>query len=148
MRAPTAPDSLADSLSRRDPREYRPIWWDGQLQPEKWEKAAFVTSGGASVQPIDETGIQQAYSVNASVGSVIEFRPLYFPGWVAKVDGERREIMPSPEGHVQLAIEPGEHTLSLKFEDTLPRTTGKACSAASLLFLLSIVYFRPRSSVE
>lgn len=146
MRAPTAPDSLAESLSRRDPREYRPIWWDGQLQREKWQNAAVVANGDASVQSIDERGIDQAYNIKASVPSLIELRPLYFPGWVARVDSKKTELMPSPDGHVQLAIDPGEHTLSLKFEDTWPRTAGKVCSAASLLILLGLVYLSRRRS--
>jgi uncharacterized membrane protein len=126
MRAANAPESLAESLSRRDPREYRPIWWDGQLQREKWQNAAVVANGDASVQSIDERGIEQAYNIKASEPSLIELRPLYFPGWVARIDSKKTELMPSPEGHVQLVIGPGEQTLSLKFEDTWPRTAGKS----------------------
>ena len=140
LRAPVAPDGLVGSLSRRDTREYRPVWWDGQLQKEVWQNAALVESGDAVVRAIDETGIEQGYTVSAGTNSIIALRPLYFPGWVALVDGEKREIAPSAEGHIQLAIEPGEHTLTLRFEDTWPRTAGKVGSAVSLLIFFGILY--------
>ena len=140
LRAPVAADDLVAGLSRRDTREYRPIWWHGQLHTEVWKNAAVVESGNAQVRAIDETGINQSYAVRADTKSIIEFRPLYFPGWAARVDGDKIEIAPSAEGHVELSIEPGEHTLTLSFEDTWPRTLGKLVSAVSVLIFLALSY--------
>ena len=138
-RAPIASDGFAGGLSRRDPREYRPKWWDGQLRKEQSQSAASVESGDAQVRAIDDSGIEQSYSVSAGTDSVITLRPLYFPGWIARVDGEKREIAPGPEGNIQLHVEPGEHTLTLSFEDTWPRTVGKIVSAVSFLIFLGVL---------
>ena len=137
-RAPVASDGFAGGLSRRDPREYRPKWWDGQLRKEQSQSAALVESGDAQVVAIDDSGIEQRYSVSAGTDSVITFRPLYFPGWVARVDGKKIEIAPSLDGNIQLQVEPGEHTLTLSFEDTWPRTVGKIVSAVSFLIFLGV----------
>ena len=140
VRAPVAPDDLAGGLSRRDTREYRPVWWDGQLRKEVWQNAALVESGNAEVRAIDETGIEQSCAVRADTKSIIALRPLYFPGWIARVDDSEIEIAPSADGHVQINIEPGEHTLTLRFEDTWPRTLSKLVSAVSVLIFLAVLY--------
>ncbi len=142
-RAPVATDGFAPGLARRDTREYRPIWWDGRFRKEQWQSAGFVESGDAQVGASDDSGIKRSYHVSAVTDSVIAFRPLYFPGWTAHVDGREREIAPSVEGNTQLRFEPGEHTLTLSFEDTWPRTVGKIVSAVSLLVFLGLLY-RPR----
>jgi len=138
-RAPVSPDGFADGLSRRDPREYRPIWWDGQLRKDR-QHSTFVESGDAEVQAIDDAGIEQIYSVSARADSVVTLHPLYFPGWTARVDGKKREVAPGPDGNIQLQVEPGEHTVTLRFEDTPPRSAGKIVSAVSLLIYLGICF--------
>jgi uncharacterized membrane protein len=138
-RAPHTSEGLEGGLSRRDTREYRPIWWYGQLNREFWQSPALVESGDADIAATDDSGIKQSYSARARTESVIALRPLYFPGWVARVDGKPIEVGPSLEGHVQITVEPGEHTLTLSFEDTRPRTAGKLVSAFSLLVWLAML---------
>ncbi|HKP12920.1 MAG TPA: hypothetical protein VJZ91_12445, partial [Blastocatellia bacterium] len=131
-------EGLEAGLNRRDTREYRPVWWDGDLRREIWQAPAIVDSGDANVRAEDETGIRQSYAITANTPSTVVFRPLYFPGWVARVDGARAEITPSGSGNLQLALAPGEHTVALSFEDTWPRAVGKALSALSLFILLAV----------
>jgi len=138
-RAPLSSDGFAEGLGRRDTREYRPRWWDGQLRRE-WQTAAVVESGDAQVHAIDEWGIERSYATNAGVESVITLRALYFPGWIARVDGQKREIAPNQDGYVQIRVEPGEHNLTLRFEDTWPRILGNIVSAVSFLILLLLCY--------
>ena len=146
-RAPVAADGLAGGLSRRDTREYRPIWWDGQLRKEQWQAGAIVESGDAQVRAIDDSGIEQSYSISAGTDSVVTLRPLYFPGWIARVDGSKRGIAPGPDGYIQLHVEPGEHLLTLSFEDTWPRTAGKIATAVSLLIVVWVWYGARRSVI-
>jgi len=54
--------------------------------------------------------------------------------WIAE-----ERIAPGPEGNIQLHVEPGEHTLTMSFEDTWPRTVGKIVSAASFLIFLGVL---------
>jgi hypothetical protein len=143
-RAPHDPAALEGGLLRRDTREYRPIWWDGQLRSELWKSPARVGSGNSEVAAIDDVGIKQSYIVSATTESVITLRPLYFPGWVAGMDGKQVAIRPSEEGNVQLTVEPGRHTLTLAFEDTWPRIVGKVVSSISCVILISILYIGRR----
>ena len=143
-RAPHDPAALEGGLARRDTREYRPLWWDGQLRAELWRTPARVDSGDSDVVALDDVGIKQSYVVTATTESVITLRPLYFPGWVARVDGRQVAIVPSAEGNNQLTVEPGRHTLTLAFEDTWPRTLSKVVSSISCVVLISILYIGRR----
>jgi len=139
-RAPIEPAAFDTNIPRRERPEYRPIWWNGKLRSEE-QLPAFVISGGeASAGAIDDQGIKQNYVVDASTETEIKFRTLYFPGWTARVDGKLTEIGPSEEGSIKVRVEPGEHSLTLRFEDTPPRTAGKLISAAGLLILMGMLY--------
>ncbi|MFL6213270.1 MAG: 6-pyruvoyl-tetrahydropterin synthase-related protein [Blastocatellia bacterium] len=132
-------EGLEAGLARRDTREYRPIWWDGDLRREVWQdEPALVDSGDADIRALDVAGIRQSYAITANTESIIVFRPLYYPGWLARVDGARAEITPAGTGNLQLKLAPGEHYVALSFEDTWPRAVGKTLSAISLLILLGI----------
>ncbi|HJQ26347.1 MAG TPA: 6-pyruvoyl-tetrahydropterin synthase-related protein [Blastocatellia bacterium] len=148
-RAPHDREALEAGLVRRDTREYRPIWWDGDLRADIWQAPALVASGQADIQPIDAAGIRQSYTITANSDSVIVFRPLYFPGWVAHVDQQRAEVTPADSGNVQLMLAPGAHAVSLSFEDTWPRAAGKIVSATSLVILLGwLLWWRRRRRLQ
>lgn len=133
--------SMEEGLSVGEIPEYRTVWWDRELHDEQPLPALAVTEGEASAAVLDGEGVKQSYRVSAITNSVVRLRQLYFPGWKARVDGEPAEPSPSGSGNMQLTIEAGEHTLDLSFEDTWPRTAGKAATAASILALLTMAYF-------
>ena len=131
-------------LQKPDAPQYTPVWWNREWQ-DNFESAAFVVNNGdATVTAIRDAGVRQQYALTASTESVVSFRPLYFPGWIARLDGKPTPITPGDEGHIQLVIPAGEHTLALAFEDTWPRTMGKIISAFSLLLCLVMIYRRRR----
>jgi hypothetical protein len=146
MRAPRKPATLERGLSRRETPEYHPVWWSGEPGSDFDEAPVAITSGNADVQVIKDQGIKQSYSVTAGTESTLKFRSLYFPGWVARVDGRVVEMRPDSDGNIELSIEPGEHSLNLSFEDTWPRKAGKMISAICVLALLLALYLSHRAT--
>lgn len=144
MRMPQDPEELEDKLSSKEVPEYHPIWWDGKQNRALLEIPAIVDGGDAIIQAIDAKGINQSYDVRAGSQSLLRLRPLYFPGWVARLDDNPIEIWPSEEGNIELMVEPGEHHLTLSFEDTWPRRAGKIISAASVLCFLALIFITRR----
>ena len=139
--------ALANSL---EVPEYRPVWWD---QPRSADRevlnadvppGAAIREGEAELVVLDDEGVDQRYSVRAATAAVIEFRTLYFPGWTAYLNGARREVAANERGRSVLAVEPGEHALLWRFEDTRPRRAGKIISALSLGLALAILLFYGR----
>ena len=137
LRAPYDPQAFNPLVLRREVPEYRPVWWDNQLHEEEALAPCSLVTGEATIEAVDATGSRQSYVVRAESEAVIKFRTLYFPGWAADIDGRRVPISPGDEGRIQLAVAPGEHNLTLRFEDTRPRTAGKILSALSLLVALA-----------
>jgi uncharacterized membrane protein len=146
LRAPRKPDTLQRGLARRETPEYHPVWWDGKSAGDFDQTPVVLLSGDAKVQATSDEGIRQSYNVTAAAESTLKFRPLYFPGWVARVDGQTVQTQPDNEGHIQLTISPGEHSLSLSFEDTWPRKAGKTMSAISMLVLILMLYLTRRAT--
>jgi hypothetical protein len=144
VRSPHDAQLSQNGLLQREAREYRPVWWDTRMDTFDRHEAARLESGEALIRAIDDQGIKQSYEVSATKESIITFRPLYFPGWIAEVNGEPMALKPSDSGNLQLIIAPGKYQLDLKFEDTRPRTTGKMISALSIL-LFCILLFRFRT---
>jgi len=142
---------LEQGLSAPEVPEYRTAWWDKELHLQDEFPSIAVSTGDATAQVLDDRGINQHYAVDALAESVLKLRQLYFPGWVARVDGKQTETTPGEDGHIQLTVPPGRHTLTLRFEDTRPRAAGKLISSASLLisvvvFVISSGVFRRKSS--
>src|SRR5262249_1602864 len=124
--------------------EYTPIWWQAS---NSIPPTSTVKSGQATVQSIDDIGAHQSYLIDANTQSLVSFRPLYFPGWIARIDGQVAKISPDEQGNIQLTIESGKHSLTLDFEDTWIRIAGKIISAVSLLITL-IIAFRGRHIIS
>jgi len=134
---------LEEGLSALEVPEYRPIWWDNELHLQETLPSVAVSSGDADVKAIDDLGIDQSYEVDARSVSELKLRQLYFPGWVARLDGRPTDIAPTEDGHLLLTVTPGRQMLTLRFEDTGPRAAGKLVSAASLLISVLILGVSP-----
>jgi len=134
-------EGIARAVHGREIPMYTPVWRNDDYKEEIVGLPAEVLSGDADVQAIDDNGSQQSYAVTARTSTVMGFRQLYFPGWVARLDGQPIPLAPSKAGNIELTIEPGEHQLTLRFEDTTPRAAGKLISAAAFLSVLAIFYF-------
>jgi hypothetical protein len=138
--------AILNGLAAIEVKEYFPVWWEQSKRAERQNfgedfPAVTLADGTAEVSIKDDAGINQTYEVKADDEALLDFRTLYFPGWVAYVDGERRTVAPNDKGNIRLAIEPGTHTVTLKFADTPPRTAGKLISAISFLVMLGAFAF-------
>ncbi|MCL4368657.1 MAG: 6-pyruvoyl-tetrahydropterin synthase-related protein [Actinobacteria bacterium] len=77
------------------------------------------------------------------------FRTLYFPGWVAYLDGRPIEVSPfETYGFALVAVPAGQHRVLLRFEDTPVRAAAQLISAACLLALAVILAWRWRRRNE
>jgi uncharacterized membrane protein len=146
VREPRGEQAIPEEVSGLEVPEYRPRSWNYKDSQESNIEAIAVSSGEAGVQAIDASGANQSYAINAVTESVLGLRTLYFPGWIARLDGKPIEIGPNQQGHIQILVEAGEHLLTLNFEDTWPRRAGKLISALCVLVTLIMLYCTRRRS--
>jgi hypothetical protein len=91
---------------------------------------------GTLVDIISHGPLHDDFDVSTSKKFVLRLYTFYFPGWRAYVDGKRTEIeVASPEGFITVWVPEGEHEVSVRFEDTPPRTMGWAIAAVGALML-------------
>ncbi len=127
----------------KDVPEYAPLWWDEQFHEELEQSPAVVDDVDADLQAIDDSGVKQSYEVNARTQLTIRFRSVFFPGWAARIDGNRVGVQRSKEGNIQLIVPAGEHVVTLRFEETWRHVKAGIVSAVSVL-VLGVIFWRAR----
>ncbi len=91
---------------------------------------------GASVEILPAQAPNNRFRVQSPKKFLLRLYLFYFPGWRAYVDGEEVPIeIADPEGFVTFWVPDGEHTVSVRFKDTLPRKVGWGIAAFGLLAL-------------
>ena len=101
-------------------------------------------SGRLSAPPPGVTVLSQSAGPNAATvdleaasASILTFDLFDYPGWQARVDGQRAAIVPSdPHGLVTVAVPPGAHRVEVRFGTTPVRTAAVWISVLALLALL------------
>ena len=129
---------------------YLPIWvtrFPSPLtEPEaKWGSltSPFSIISGQTGLTLDKnlTTLQSA-TVKADAPSVIQVQTHYFPGWIAKIDGQTTiPAYNNPDGFMELAVPAGEHKIEFKFTSTPIRKFSDYLTLfSSLILILSLFW--------
>jgi hypothetical protein len=146
-RAPHDSEGIDPGPYFKEERFYNPIWLDRTaIEGFQDDSAVTVITGDASMQQAASRSFEQPYTVKTHTWSLLRLHTAYFPGWTAYVDGVRAQVDSSEQGNILLGIQPGEHRVTIRFEDTPPRTAGKWVSAVSLLIVAGMLYAGRRRS--
>ncbi len=98
----------------------------------------------AEVEVISHGPTHDEVHVVTSRALILRFYTFHFPGWRAYLDGEEVDIeIGRPEGFITVPVPPGDHTVSVRFEDTWARRLGWAVAASSVLALIAVVLLQP-----
>ncbi len=73
------------------------------------------------------------------VGTVM-VNTLYFPGWIASVDGREVPINYRPDGVIHISAPEGSHEIRVRFTDTTARKVADAISIVSVAVLVILGY--------
>ncbi len=81
-----------------------------------------------------------SFEANSNRGGIIVFSDIYYPGWVAKVDGQKADL-----GRVDyllraINVKPGSHKIELSFRPTSLKVTETIAYIAYAFFILAIAY--------
>jgi len=103
-----------------------------------------VLSGHAEGTRQWKLGAAEQWAIQALNGpATVAVPTLYWPGWVAEVDGQRVEIRPAESlGWITIDLQPGAHNVTLRLQDTPVRTAGEIISLIALLLPLAYLVYR------
>lgn len=90
-------------------------------------------------QIVELTATKWRVAVNSSSGGVVAFNSIYFPGWLALIDGKKADIeVGKPYGQIEVAVEPGKHEVLFYWAETPLR---KFADFISIVSLLTVILF-------
>lgn len=117
-----------------------PTRWT-KKRPEDIPKRAVETEKSAELSYIKD-GINYYIDINSAESVSLRIYTAYFPGWIAKTNGQSLDTKPATDlGIVSVDVPSGKHTIKLAFEDTLVR---KLAKLSSLISLLAIIFLMVR----
>ena len=97
------------------------------------------------VRVISERSTELEFQVQTSRPMTLRGQRIFFPGWQVYVDGEPVRTYPSGAmGLVTAEVPPGNHVVSMRFQDTLIRRVALLVSGVSILLVLVLAFRRSR----
>jgi hypothetical protein len=100
--------------------------------------------GDASVRAVDVERSRQTYDVNSETGATLVFRDLYWPGYVATLDGQPLTVRPLDRTLVTVELPPGSAgTLTLRYDPMPLWLWAPPVGAGAILIALAVLISRP-----
>ncbi len=108
-----------------------------QDQPIHTRLAYTSLPADAQVEVLRHTSVVDEVRITSATGGPIMFLTFYYPGWTAYIDGERVPIeLTGDLALMTVSVPPGEHVVTLQFEDTAPRVAGTAITILTVAGLV------------
>jgi hypothetical protein len=155
--SPTIADMQAWELTRGPPgltvfNEFRPIW---RTEPFSKQEAALAAASPIANLPRTSRVVRDErrnghwnVTVEGPTRFNASFHLLYFPGWAAYVDGQRRTLKPTDgTGYARVDVPAGSHTIDLKYEGTTEQQVAALVSGLAVV-LLALAAFLWRGKKE
>lgn len=123
--------------------EYMPKWVKKKPTAHFKEKVE-VFKGQAEVKDVSYNAKEVSFSINSKNQSLVGINTLYFPGWIAKIDGKNTKIdYENEKGIMQINVSPGSHKVLAVADATGVRFANDIISLFSL-FMIVILEIKNR----
>jgi hypothetical protein len=126
------------------PKEYTPVWaveMEKSIKEMNEDKVAAL-SGEAGIRILEWEPERRVIAINASQPAMLRIATFYYPGWEARVDRTKTDIIIEQKSGAMLVSAPtGEHTLKLNFGDTSLRAFSRYLSFGSCAILGALALF-------
>lgn len=100
---------------------------------------------GATVSAIDYTPLGVTLNLETATPFTARYLSFAFPGWSARVDGDRVPITPEdPTGLITFPVPAGTHEITVSWEPTPLRQALSALSALAAIGVLGVVWWSRR----
>lgn len=127
-------------------QEYMPIWV--KEHPTKWQPEKVITDGGNLTSLTVRPG-NFSFQTEGKNSAIYVVQSIYFPGWLAKIDGERSTIAyKNPQGLIEVPVPAGKHTVSVTFSETPVRLFADIVSIVSVLSLIVVIVVGKQKKIK
>lgn len=125
-----------------------PITTDLVPPPLAAQPPVTVAAGHANLTISRWQGNYRRVLVQANEPIKLHFRTYDYPAWHAYVDGAATAIEPTDKGLIGLAVEPGEHTVEVRYQATSASRLGTGVSGLSAFMIAVLALKTRRQSVS
>lgn len=133
------PTPIASEEYRETGEEYLRLPKNTKMRPDK--NYPLVISENALININRINNLYTVIDVASTEGTNLNYNKYFFPGWVAKIDGQQIDItIGEPFGQIVLDIPPGAHLVEIKFEETNFRNFLNAISLGAFLVSLGLIF--------
>jgi len=121
--------------------EYMPIWVK-KIPDKHPEQLITISKGGGEISEIYQNSYKTQFMFRSSDSASIVIQKIYYPGWVAEINGQRKEFAPSREGYLLLSLPAGESRVTASFVETPLRQFADILSFGTAITLGIFFIFR------
>jgi 6-pyruvoyl-tetrahydropterin synthase related domain len=136
---------LNDPYSNKSPGkiEYLPLKSNGKAVPDPLpgQPPLSLISGKASMQIDQWDSYNRVFNISATEKSLLKIRTYYYPAWHLYVNEKPHAIAVADDGTIEFKLDPGSHTVQLRYLWTNAFKIGMLFSFLSLLTLI-IFWFK------
>ncbi|MBN9388879.1 MAG: hypothetical protein J0I20_12565 [Chloroflexi bacterium] len=124
---------------------YLPIWARSLDTLDKDPYRAYIVRDGQpQTDGVNLTRLKSAeynLDVNATAPGTLIIPIFYFDGWTLTQNGQNIPVSYNqPQGYIQATVPAGNYSLTLSFENNVPRTVGDASTFLALALLLFLAW--------
>ncbi len=100
----------------------------------------YTIENGRGTHQIRWQYLEKDLTVSMDKAGTVTVNTLYFPGWIASVDGKEVPINYRPDGIIHISVPQGSHEIRVRFTDTTARKVADAISIVSVAVLAVLGY--------
>ena len=116
-----------------------------EQRPDFKPEQKIEISEGSIFNLTEITAIHWEADVETTSDATVTFHSYYFPGWIAEIDGEKREInIGKPYGQMQIRVSPGIHKVEFYWDETPLRKTFDILSLGALGIIVTFLLIDKR----
>lgn len=131
---------LTNEATTTSSDELMPLWV--KRKPiERNDKKAEIVNGEGSIENIFSSSKELSFATDIKKDSIIQVNKIYYPGWIALVDGEQVPISyNNPRGLINFAVPGGVHQIQLSFAETPSRFASDIVSFVSFIIIAILLF--------
>lgn len=135
------PVPVASEEYKKLSEEYLRLPLNTEVRPSKNYPIVYANEPGGILEVSEINPLKIRVETDYGQEFLLNYSKYYFPGWVAKMDGEHVEIKPGkPYGQITVSIPSGRHTIEIFFKETKERMFYNVLSLAGIGFILYLIF--------
>jgi hypothetical protein len=138
---------IKSNIYQNNSEDYLPLTIWTKLRPNQFTSKINISEDGNIVKFEEIKPTEFKVNLKNTRAADLTINSYYFPGWKVYVDNRESfvEIL-EPYGNMSVKIDEGEHTVLIRFEETLLRKFANGISILSIIIMFIGIFYEKRNN--